>query len=155
MKDSLNGMLMPMQARASPIDLNETYFFRARTQGSQDNVIQSVTLTTTSAQFEAPIVTTSASTVMAKLSFPTHLLSAILLSRYPLLEQILQPLLKLKPLSLLSTQQMKLQATPSAPPLLLIPHSSTIAMKNWQTRLLFVIRPATIFIRTTSLKTSF
>lgn len=43
------------------IDLNETYFFRARTQGSRDNVIQSVTLTTTSAQFEAPIVTTSAS----------------------------------------------------------------------------------------------
>ncbi|WP_411845131.1 LamG-like jellyroll fold domain-containing protein [Roseibacillus persicicus] len=42
------------------IDLTQTYFFKARTQGSQDNVIQSVTLTTNSTQFDAPTITTAA-----------------------------------------------------------------------------------------------
>ena len=44
----------------STIDLTQTYFFKARTQGSVNNVIQSITLTTNSAQFAAPTVTTAA-----------------------------------------------------------------------------------------------
>ncbi len=40
------------------IDLNQTYFFKARTQGSAENAIQSITLTTNSAQFAAPTIAT-------------------------------------------------------------------------------------------------
>ncbi len=43
------------------IDLTQTYFFKARTQGSVGNVIQSVTLSTNSTQFAAPTISTSAS----------------------------------------------------------------------------------------------
>ncbi|MDA7538080.1 LamG domain-containing protein [bacterium] len=40
------------------IDLNQTYFFKARTQGSFGNAIQSISLTTNSTQFAAPTIAT-------------------------------------------------------------------------------------------------
>ena len=43
------------------LDLSQTYHFRTRTQGSSGNVIQSITLTTESPQFDAPTIATSAS----------------------------------------------------------------------------------------------
>ncbi len=43
------------------IDLTQTYFFKARTQGSLGNVIQSITLSTNSAQFNAPTIESTAS----------------------------------------------------------------------------------------------
>ena len=48
-----------MVSGTTDIDLTQTYFFRARTQGASDNFIQSVTLTTDSAQFSNPTIETS------------------------------------------------------------------------------------------------
>lgn len=43
------------------IDLDQTYHFRTRTQGSSGNAIESILLTTESAQFDPPTISTSAS----------------------------------------------------------------------------------------------
>lgn len=43
------------------LDLDQTYHFRTRTQGSNGNVIQSISLVTESPQFNAPTIATSAS----------------------------------------------------------------------------------------------
>ena len=67
------------------INLDETYFFKARTQGSSAVAIQSITLSTASEQFVAPTISTSAevfdltaSTIDFNISFDSTATSATL-----------------------------------------------------------------------------